>query len=289
MGVLKRHLVQLFAALLYNLDFQGIATLTVGRAPTKGLCVPGLHCYSCPGAIGACPVGALQQALVSSSLRMPFYVVGCLLAFGALFGRTVCGWACPFGFLQDLLDKAGRALHLPRAPKGTWSRRLGWLKYAMLALAVAGPLVTFAADGLGSPLFCTYICPAGTLPGIALVAADPNLQAIVGALFNWKVSLLAAIVAACLFVYRPFCRFLCPLGAFYGFFNRFCLLRYTVNDQTCTDCGACLDACRMDVRHVSDRECIQCGACARACSHGAIAFSVHVHAKKDPSREENAS
>ena len=75
----KRHFVQLLAALLYNLDFQGIATLSVGKSVTKGVCVPGLHCYSCPGAIGACPIGALQQSLGASSLKLPFYVVGCLL------------------------------------------------------------------------------------------------------------------------------------------------------------------------------------------------------------------
>lgn len=270
----RRHLVQLFAALLYNLDFQSIATLSVGRAPTKGICAPGLHCYSCPGATFACPVGALQQSLSASSLSMPFFVVGTLLAFGALFGRTICGWACPFGFVQDIIDKVGRMLHLPAVRKGAWSRRLSHLKYATLALAVAGPLCTLAAHGAGEPLFCSYICPAGTLPGIALVAGNPALQAIVGTLFSWKVSLLAAILAAALFIYRPFCRFLCPLGAFYGFFNRFCLLRYTVDARACTNCGACMQACRMDARRVGDAECIQCGACARACEYRAITFSI---------------
>ncbi len=271
---IKRHLVQLLAVLLYNLDFQGIATLSVGRAPSKGVCAPGLHCYSCPGAVAACPIGTLQQSLAAASLPMGFYVGGTILAFGALFGRTICGWACPFGFLQDLIDKAGRALHVPEVRKGLWSRRLSWLKYAVLALAIAGPLATLLASGLGKPLFCSLICPAGTLPGIALVASDPTLQAMVGTLFSWKVSLLLALVAAALFVYRPFCRFLCPLGALYGFFNRFCVLRYTVDATKCSNCGACVETCRMDVKRVGDRECIQCGACKEACEFGAIRFSI---------------
>lgn len=272
----KRHLVQLFAALLYNLDFQGIATMSVGRAPSKGVCAPGLHCYSCPGAVAACPVGALQQALASASLPMGFYVGGTLLAFGALAGRTICGWACPFGFLQDMIDKVGRAVHLPEVRKGTWSRRLSWLKYFMLALVIAGPIITLVANDLGKPLFCSFVCPAGTLPGIALVAASPSLQSMVGVLFSWKASLLLALIVAALFVYRPFCRFLCPLGALYGFFNRFCLLRYTVDTEACTNCGACVEACRMDVKRVGDRECIQCGACKSVCEFGAIRFSVSV-------------
>lgn len=270
----KRHLIQLLAALLYNLDFQSIATLSVGRAPSKSVCAPGLHCYSCPGAAAACPIGSLQQAFASSSLPMGFYVGGTLLAFGALAGRTICGWACPFGFLQDMLDKLGRALHIPEVRKGTWSRRLSWFKYVMLALVIAGPLITLANDGLGKPLFCSLVCPAGTLPGIALVASSPSLQNMVGLLFSWKVSLLLALATAALFLYRPFCRFLCPLGALYGFFNRFCVLRYVVDATACTNCGACVETCRMDVKHVSDRECIQCGACKDACEFGAIRFSV---------------
>lgn len=291
----KRHFVQLLAALLYNLDFQGIATLSVGKSVTKGVCVPGLHCYSCPGAIGACPIGALQQSLGASSLKLPFYVVGCLLAFGALFGRTICGWACLFGFIQDMLDKLGRLLHFPQVRKGTWSRRLGLLKYAMLALAVIGSIVTLALDGVGSPLFCSYVCPAGTLAGVALVSASPELQAVVGALFTWKTAVLAVIVFAAMTVYRPFCRFLCPLGALYGFFNRFCALRYVVDENACTHCNACVEMCRMDVRHVSDRECIQCGECKKACAHGAIRFSVSLPGSKPlgtpdaPASAKNAS
>lgn len=270
----KRHLVQLLAALLYNLDFQSIATLSVSKSPAKGACVPGLHCYSCPGAQGACPIGALQQSLSASGLGMGFYVVGTLLAFGALFGRSICGWACPFGFLQDMLDKLGRLLRVPAVKKGRWSRRLSWLKYAMVALVVVGPLAVLAIEGAGKPLFCAYVCPAGTLPGVALVASNPGLQAAVGLLFAWKVAVLVVLAVAALAIYRPFCRFLCPLGALYGFFNRFCVLRWRVDESACTHCGACVTVCRMDVAHVSDRECIQCGACAKACDCGAITFSI---------------
>ena len=60
--------------------------------PAKNLCVPGLNCYSCPGALGSCPIGSLQAVLGSRDYKFSFYVLGFLLLFGSLLGRFVCGW-----------------------------------------------------------------------------------------------------------------------------------------------------------------------------------------------------
>ena len=268
----KRHVIQLLAALLYNLNFEGFATGTIYQGSSKGICVPGLNCYSCPGAIGACPIGSLQAALVASDQKLPLYIIGTILAFGALLGRTVCGWLCPFGLIQDLLDKAP----LPKVRKGAWSRAFSWGKYVILiGLVIIAPLVLLGATGVGTPAFCAYLCPAGTLEaGIPLVTMNEGLRFMLGSLFNWKVGVLVALVLVSLFVYRPFCRFLCPLGALYSFFNRFALLRYRVDNEACTNCGACLAVCKVDIRTVSDRECIQCGACVTSCETNAIRFSL---------------
>jgi len=268
----KRHLIQLLAALLYNLNFEGFATGTIYRGATKGICVPGLNCYSCPGAIGACPIGSLQAALVASNRKLPFYIVGTILAFGAIFGRTICGWLCPFGLIQDLLDK----IPLPKIKKGAWSRALSWGKYVVLAVFVLiMPLVLLSLSGIGSPAFCSWICPVGTLEaGIPLVATNSSLHMMLGALFNWKMGLLIALLVLCTFIYRPFCRFLCPLGALYSFFNRISLLRYRVNAARCTNCHTCRKVCKVDIQQVGDRECIQCGACVTDCQTDAIRFSL---------------
>lgn len=268
----KRHLIQLLTALLYNLNFEGFATGTIYQGKLKGVCTPGLNCYSCPGAIGSCPIGSLQAALVASDQKLPFYIVGTILAFGALFGRTICGWLCPFGLIQDLLDK----IPLPKLKKGSWSRVLSWGKYLVLfGLVIIAPFVLLFTTGVGTPAFCAWLCPAGTLgAGIPLISANPGLQMMVGALFNWKLFVLVALVLISLFIYRPFCRFLCPLGALYSFFNRFALLRYKVDEDRCIGCSACLDVCKVDIRTVSDRECIQCGACTSSCQQDAIHFSL---------------
>lgn len=260
----KRKLTQVLCALLYNCNFLGFARGTIYQGPVKGLCVPGLNCYSCPGAVAACPLGSLQTALLSSRYKAPYYILGLLLLFGALLGRFVCGFLCPFGLLQELLHK----LPTPKVKKSKWTRRLSWLKYLILAVFVVGlPLV------LLEPGFCKYICPAGTLEGgLPLTAANETLRALAGKLFTWKVLVLALIAAGAVFCYRAFCRFLCPLGAFYSLFCRVAAVRPRVDVHKCTHCGACVARCKMDIREVGDRECISCMDCKDHCPEGAISW-----------------
>ena len=62
------------------------------------VCSPVFHCYSCPLATFACPIGLLAN--FSAIHMIPFAVLGTLVVLGTVFGSFVCGWACPFGFLQ---------------------------------------------------------------------------------------------------------------------------------------------------------------------------------------------
>ena len=101
-----RHSIQAAATLLQNANFKGFFEGRIYQGPAKSVCVPGLNCYSCPGAVGACPVGSLQTYLSGLKFKVPYYVVGILIFVGALIGRAVCGFLCPFGFLQDLLYKS---------------------------------------------------------------------------------------------------------------------------------------------------------------------------------------
>ena len=269
-----RLLVQIGFTAVTNGYVFGFLTGKIYTGPLKTACVPGLNCYSCPGALGSCPIGALQAVLTGGS-RFSFYVVGFLLLFGSIFGRFICGWLCPFGMVQDLLHKIpvpGKRKNLPG------HRPLVWLKYGILAVFVV-LLPMFAVDGFGQskPWFCQYICPSGTLmAGIPLVASSEALQAAAGALFNWKVGLLIVTVLLAVWIYRPFCKYVCPLGAVYSFFNSIACYRYRVED-TCIRCGRCQEACRMDIRvweKPNSPECIRCGACIQACP---------VHAlKRDP-------
>lgn len=267
----KRRLIQVYAALLYNANIKGFVSgrIYTGES-TKYACVPGLNCYSCPGAVGACPLGAMQNALAESEARAPYYIIGIIALFGLIFARTICGFLCPIGMCQELLYK----VRTPKFKKSGVTRVLSYFKYVLLFLAVSLPLV-YAGFDLPLPAFCKYVCPAGTFEGaiLLLVHADNAvLFAQLGWQFTWKFSLLVAFIVASMFVFRVFCRFFCPLGAIYGFFNRFALIGVTVDDKKCTDCGLCVARCKMDVKRVGDHECINCGECISVCPTKAIAW-----------------
>ena len=265
-----RRLIQLYSALLYNAHARGFIRGEIYQGNTKALCVPGLNCYSCPGAVAACPLGALQNALAASGHRAPWYVLGVLLLFGVMLGRTVCGWLCPVGLIQELLHK----VPTPKIRKSRVTRALSLLKYVVLAvLVLIVPLWYGLAHGMPLPAFCKYICPAGTLEGaVGLLPANPSFFSMLGAFFTGKFVVMLVVALACIFCYRSFCRFLCPLGAIYSLFNRFCVVGMKVDADCCTRCGACVSRCPVDVRYVGDRECIQCGKCMDACAQGAISL-----------------
>ena len=268
----KRKLIQLYSAVLYNAHLRGFVDGEIYQGQTKNVCVPGLNCYSCPGAVGACPLGAIQNALASSGHRAGWYVLGLIMIFGLCLGRTICGWLCPMGLVQELLHK----IPTPKIKKSRVTRALSWLKYVILVVfAGAVPLWYGLRHGMPVPGFCKYICPAGTFEGAIGLLSNPgnsSLFSMLGIYFTRKFVILMIICAACIFCYRSFCRFLCPLGAIYGIFNKLALVGVKVDEDRCNGCGACVRTCKMDIRHVGDHECIGCAGCMKVCAQSALSL-----------------
>lgn len=279
----KRHRFQILWAFLTNSYLVGFAKGKIYDGKLKNLCVPGLNCYSCPGALGSCPIGAMQAVIGSWNFRMAFYVAGFLVFVGALMGRFVCGWLCPFGLIQDLLHKIP---FVKKISTFRGDRLLRKLKYVIfLVFVILLPMFVVDMLGQGAPYFCKLICPAGTLEGgIPLVLLNSAMRTAVGWLYAWKNVLLVVIVLLSVVIYRPFCKYICPLGAVYSVFNPIAVFRYRVDKEACTHCGACAKACKMQVdpsETPNHPECIRCGSCKKVCLTGAIYSGINCRKGSD--------
>ena len=219
------------------------------------LCAPVFHCYSCPLATFACPIGVLAN--FSAIHVIPFVAIGTLAATGAVFGSFVCGWACPFGLVQDLIGKTPlRKFELP-----------SWMGYSRYVVLVALVLAIPYWFGEGNALFFCRLCPAG-----AMEAALPFTAglAIAGKELVWpsaaKTIIFVLILVAMFFTWRPWCTLFCPLGAIFGLSNRFSLFFLRFHPEQCNDCERCRSLCRYhgpSERRGSDMRCIRCLDCTR--------------------------
>ena len=268
----SRHGFQALWALLTNSYLIGFVQGKIYKGNLKKLCVPGMNCYSCPGAVGSCPIGSLQAVIGSWNFKFAFYVAGFLVFVGALVGRFVCGWLCPFGLIQDLLHKIPFPKKL-RTFRG--DKLLRKLKYVILVVfVILLPMFLVDVMGQGAPYFCKLICPVGTLEGgIPLALMNKSMHSVLGWLYAWKNVLLVATILLSIIIYRPFCKYICPLGAIYSVFNPISVFKYRVDESKCVSCGACSKSCKMGVDPVQNAnhpECIRCGLCKKVCPTGAI-------------------
>ena len=287
----KRRLLQILATIGFNLDLPSLAKGQISQVKTKGLCLPVLNCYSCPAAIGACPIGSLQNALDSlkynlnlGQKKIGLYVAGSLGLIGVIGGRLPCGWLCPFGFLQELVYK------IP-VPKLKIPDFLSYLRYAvLLILVIMLPLLMVDSLGLGSPWFCKWVCPAGTLEaGLVLALINPGIRSQLGFLFVWKLSLLVLFLIWMALSQRPFCRTICPLGTILGFFNRISAFEIKVDLEHCLACNACQKACPVDIKiyeNAASSRCLRCLKCQEICPTGCISSGFWVC--KEKTRETKA-
>ncbi|MBC7232258.1 MAG: 4Fe-4S binding protein [Chloroflexi bacterium] len=232
----------------------------------------GMNCYACPGAIFACPIGTLQH--FAAIRQFPFYTLGVLALVGTMVGRLACGWLCPFGWFQELVHSLGRRLRLGRGRLDRLrvgqpaSKYVGWLPY-MFLIVLVGVVPLFTRE----PWF-SKLCPVGTIEAaIPWILVNAGLRAQVGWLFAVKIAILLGFLFWMLRSKRPFCRFVCPLGAIWSPFNRLSALHLAVDRTSCSQCEICHTVCPVDIRIYEDphsTRCIRCMECVRACPEGAI-------------------
>ena len=268
----KRLLTQFAFFLIQNPVLQNFTTGRIYQGELKRFCTPGLNCYSCPAAVASCPMGSMQLFLSGAKHSVSLLVTGFLVTSGVLFGRFICGYVCPMGLLQDLIYRI-------KTPKLRLKLRFArYVKYAVLAVFVI--ILPYAIrhelSGLGSPWFCEYICPSGTIFAAApLLAANDFLRSMIGMQFFIKAAIAAGLIITSLFVFRFFCRVLCPLGAVYALFNRFAFFRMHCNTTKCVSCNQCAKACHIQLepaKNPNSPECVRCGKCVKSCDSKALRY-----------------
>jgi len=262
----RRAWVQFWAALLTN--------NYVTKGITKGLPCPSLNCYACPTAAFACPIGSTQFFI--GRHKIPFYVLGVVSLIGIVIGRASCGWFCPFGWFQEWVHK------LP-VPKLRLSNRFNWTRYVVLVVLVG--IVPYLT---GQPWF-SKLCPAGAVEAaIPTLLLYPEYQAQIGFIFWLKMGILVVFLGWMAVTLRPFCRWVCPLGALWSPFNAISFFRLEVDQARCTGCNQCQAACPVDIpvyETPNSDACIRCLACLRACQRGVITVSTLGANKKEPELE----
>ena len=253
--------IQAAATLLTNIHIPNLFKGKIYQGNVKTMCVPGLNCYSCPAATGACPIGAFQAVVGSSKFKFTYYITGFFILLGVLLGRFICGFLCPFGWFQDLLHK------IPGKKFSTAKLKpLRYLKYVILVVfVILLPAFVTNSLGMGDPFFCKYICPQGVLEGaIPLALANSGIRSALGHLFTFKFTILALFIILSILFYRPFCKI-------------------QVDHEKCVGCQKCSRVCKMDVNVVdtpNHPECIRCGECMKACPTDAICYHYGFSNKK---------
>ena len=264
-----RKIVQIVAAVAVNFSFLLGQPLPsrIYQGSLKQVCSPGLNCYACPYAVGACPIGSLQYFITYGAYHFSVYIGGFLLFFGTFGGRLICGWICPFGLIQDLLYK----LKSPKFKLFPPPRHLPWV--ALIGLVILIPALT------GEQAYCRYICPAGALEGgVPFGIFSSQVRSLIGSMYFIKIGILIFFLAGSVTTFRFFCRTACPLGLIYGFFNRIALLGLTHDPDRCVDCGLCAKSCPVDLIPQKGGylkgACIRCLKCRDACPRGCFQFGL---------------
>lgn len=260
----KRWISQLFFFFSANLGALGVKT---------GFCYPFFYCHSCPASTSACPLKAIEIGVFRGNWNWRFLIYPLLIIgfVGVIFGRAVCGWACPIGFLQRVTGKVPRFLK----KKYPFIKKLGqhkidrYLRYVKYFIFIGLVIVTTVWIGF----MFTDLCPVGFLVGtIPILILHPG-EYVPNEFFYPALFIFILFFILIFIVERGWCRYFCPVGAMLAPFNKISLVHVSVDKKRCDHCNVCSDVCPMgiDVPNMNrDTECILCGKCVEICPKNII-------------------
>jgi len=227
------------------------------------------------------PLVALGTVLSTQKFYWSLHCALGTIVLTIIFGRYFCGWLCPFGsihhfvgYLGNLNKKVADRIRLNRY------RKAQCIKYFILVFLLGMAAFPSLASSLQT----------GLLDPIPLVTRSVNLVLLpildrssyltsVGTRYyelGWLIlAVFAVAVLSNLVIPRFYCRFVCPLGAFFGVISRFSIWRIGRNKPKCIDCKLCEKACEGGCEpsgSIKIAECVLCFNCRQDCVHDMISY-----------------
>jgi len=213
--------------------------------------IPFVSCQSCP--LTDCPGRYLQ---------LPF--IGLVGLSGLVFGRAFCGWACPLGFVLDVLGKIPKLRVTVSKRFTALDRYLKPLKYVALAATV---YLVFVLNFTDVRPYAYVVRTASVFNFEAVRVA----QMLGNPAYSVRMWILVGILVSGIIVSRFWCRYLCPLGAVLGILNKFSFFGIIREREDLPHCDLFPRDCIMHTRPEST-DCVVCGECVEACPRGILAL-----------------
>lgn len=255
---MKRKIIQLVSFITLNSYIKGIVNKVNYGGSFKKICLPVINCWSCPSALTGCPIGAIEVYVKAG--QVPFVPFLYIVFPGLLLGRFFCGFICPAGFLQELVFKF-------KTRKFRLFNKLNYLSVFSLIFGVIIFSYLFS-----NAWFSKYLCPMGTIQAsLPWLILDEGIRKSVGSIFIFKIIFLIFVIFMCVYIFRFFCRVLCPLGFILGIFNKIAFIKIKYFQESCDRCDNCKSVCPVDLKipeEVNNFKCIRCMNCVNICKKG---------------------
>lgn len=250
-------------ALLATAVILAIKVKPVFRLPVLGLSL----IFAFVAFKNLCPIAFLQFLLIFKDKAVlnfsSFLIFLSVIISTIIFGRVFCGWLCPIGAVQEILYKLTRWLKL-KPPDLTKKIPSSLKILPFFILTIIGFLVV----RLGKTVFC-QLDPFGYL-----FACPPNWRGL-----SISLTLLAALLVlffVSFFIFRPFCFFLCPLGAIFSALSSVSIWQIKRNKKTCLGCRICYQNCPVGAIDknfkIDQKNCLRCQKCLVDCPQKALSY-----------------
>lgn len=223
---------------------------------------------SCP-----CPISSVQYSVLFAfgeqvEFHRILYFLG-LIPITYVLGKVWCGWVCHLGAVQEFLHLPAKYNFLKGRKAQNTLRIIRWSLFGALVIQLF----------ISRELFFCKIDPFLSIFNLGLSIKYPVINGI----------LLGSLLLSSLFVYRPFCRSMCPIGLLLGLVSKIPGASVIGVTNECSSCTLCNNSCKIEAitregkkSFIDNQDCIACGECMDACKKNSL--SLFRKSKTNPSK-----